>query len=847
MRRVVHFGWCLLAVTPLLAADPPKPSADERADIQRLLTKDLTAFEGKDRVAACRALGVYGPKAAEAVAKLIERVEKDNTGVVQAAADALAEIGDPKAVDPLLVAARKSNFTEARVACLRAASKLDPAKATVLAALRAALSDDKAEVVLGAAASLHANPNATDGDRLAIDHAVTPWALKKKPEARDLLEAISIDRIPADEKPIADDLLRLDAFVEKGGANAKAAANAKKAAIIKAFAPDLYPDWLKLLAEDARDGVRRVAAEIADALPADNLFAALTPLATNGDATRLYAEGEIRRRGKADPKAFRALLDGCLAKPDQKHAEMVFRAAVRIDGDDRAYTLALLGAKAAVARRVGFTARPTVRPPVALVPLLSGGLDDPDADVRKAAVAYYRFGSHRTHLPDAEWLAMLVDKSFEKRALAVELVSRPRDVAALPALARRLDDPDPEVRKAVTASVVGLIQVAFEDTNRPADDTTKLVRGLTAATSEVVRAAAVRFHVRSDVAVAVPLAKWVEWADDPAAEVRASAVGGLASLRAKEKVAADKLKALAADPNPDVRAAVSAAAFAADPSNRFLFRLLTEDTTAVARVKLLALLELGPVQKVALTPALRKQIKDSPAFRKFRFDPLKDLHELTLLYRETDRPEEQAVVYLRGLFDKEPKGKGIDLADHGLTGWALCFNDGILMAGQSKDLLDAAFKSEAGVKAVKNPLVGLIPKDDSKLLAWVAAKWPEFLRKEDFFRFVGIQIPDTLWDAAPGLIVTAEIDKGDWRFLLRVPAKDEESAEGWQGILNQLIDVFKTFGPLVGGQRPRAKSLIDATVAGIGKAKQEGKAVTVELVIDGKTMEKILQDLFGDE
>ena len=65
----------------------------------RLLIAELNAFRGVDRISASKALAKFGPKAEEAVPKLIERVEADLTESGQRAAlEAPAKIGDERAI-----------------------------------------------------------------------------------------------------------------------------------------------------------------------------------------------------------------------------------------------------------------------------------------------------------------------------------------------------------------------------------------------------------------------------------------------------------------------------------------------------------------------------------------------------------------------------------------------------------------------------------------------------------------------------------------------------------------------------------------------------------------------------
>ena len=108
----------MLAVTSVqfAAAQPAKPTAEEAKEI-RLLIAELDAFRGEDRISAAKSLAKFGPKAKEAVPKLIERVEGDLTeGGQRSALEALAKIGDERAIPAIRFAARKGVSTPNRKA-----------------------------------------------------------------------------------------------------------------------------------------------------------------------------------------------------------------------------------------------------------------------------------------------------------------------------------------------------------------------------------------------------------------------------------------------------------------------------------------------------------------------------------------------------------------------------------------------------------------------------------------------------------------------------------------------------------------------------------------------------------
>ena len=72
--------------------------------------------------------------------------------------------------------------------------------------------------------------------------------------------------------------------------------------------------------------------------------------------------------------------------------------------------------------------------------------------------------------------------------------------------------------------------------------------------------------------------------------------------------------------------------------------------------------------------------------------------------------------------------------------------------------------------------------------------------------------------------------------------KDEDSAEefgGKKGSLTKLIDTAKQFMPLLGGQQPKAKGLID-DVSKTLNAKVKGKDVTLSVAVTADAIGSVI-------
>lgn len=270
---------------------------------------------------------------------------------------------------------------------------------------------------------------------------------------------------------------------------------------------------------------------------------------------------------------------------------------------------------------------------------------------------------------------------------------------------------------------------------------------------------------------------------------------------------------------------------------------LTADTTVVGRLNLRTILDLEPVREVVLTKAARRRVKDWSFAKEFRFDPLADVDALTFTRHGAKSPEWMTIGH--GQFRNDHPNRVAELDWQGERWAAASVSNTALAIGGSKEAIAPALKPEG--KAAKPAVVGLIPKDADKLLAWVAVVWPDELRKADFWQSLKIDVPEKLWDAAPGFVIRLELDGGGWRFTLRIPTTDADAAKGWGAVLTQLRPlVLHLCQNAAGSAPPSFMPVVNAVTKGLGEVTVSGTDVSIELVIPDKVVRPVLEALFPE-
>lgn len=107
---------------------------EEEAEVERILTTIYHPEQVPQLVA-------LGPAAVEALIQAMERAEADDWGRILNAAIALGEIGDPRAVKPLIAAAGRSEWIRPRILSILTRFEGDQARRTVSNAAEAYLAD----------------------------------------------------------------------------------------------------------------------------------------------------------------------------------------------------------------------------------------------------------------------------------------------------------------------------------------------------------------------------------------------------------------------------------------------------------------------------------------------------------------------------------------------------------------------------------------------------------------------------------------------------------------------------------------------------------------------------------
>jgi hypothetical protein len=96
-------------------------------------------------------------------------------------------------------------------------------------------------------------------------------------------------------------------------------------------------------------------------------------------------------------------------------------------------------------------------------------------------------------------------------------------------------------------------------------------------------------------------------------------------------------------------------------------------------------------------------------------------------------------------------------------------------------------------------------------------------------------------------VVRLEVDRGDWRFVLHIPAADADSAKGWEKALKQARVAMVNLIPLAfGGISPTLTPVLDAFTKGLGEVKVSGTDASIELTVPKKAVRPVLQALFPD-
>jgi hypothetical protein len=313
-------------------------------------------------------------------------------------------------------------------------------------------------------------------------------------------------------------------------------------------------------------------------------------------------------------------------------------------------------------------------------------------------------------------------------------------------------------------------------------------------------------------------------------------------------------------------AGVAASARAADVEP-----LLPKETEQVVHMNFKQMLDSDIIKKYAMGQIKQtlqgedvKAILDS-----LGLDPLKDIEKATMGI--WGKGEEMNVVgVIKGKFDAKKlfeaakaqadknkdkvevvtetvDGKEVTLVkmtqDSGKPVFLTVADDSTILMGSEKKYATAAlgsFNKKDKAKLSKELTALLLKQDDKASIYYVAIT--EGKMKDipagsfDGLKQVGVdgdKMKEQL-EKMNNVAVTVNLGK-EVKFSAVMGMKDADSAEEFSGTLDKLVDTAKTFLPLLGGQQPKAKSLIDDLTKTLG-VKAKDKEVTLTFSLTAKAV-----------
>jgi hypothetical protein len=315
-------------------------------------------------------------------------------------------------------------------------------------------------------------------------------------------------------------------------------------------------------------------------------------------------------------------------------------------------------------------------------------------------------------------------------------------------------------------------------------------------------------------------------------------------------------------------AAVLAVSVAAAARSADVDPLLPKETEQVVHVNVKQILEsdivktyaLGQIKQAMQGEDVKKQLEA------LGLDPLKDVEKLTVGFWGKDQSDMNAVVVLRGKFDPkkifesakaeaakspdklsiedEGDAKLVKIAnDSGKPFFLTVADDKVVIGGTDKKLVAAAldgFNKKEKAKLGKE-LTALVLKQDDKASMYfcgvVEGKIDADKIPDDAFnqlKAFGIdgEAMKKQISAMSTVAMTLRLGK-EVAMDITMGMKDEDTAEefgGKKGSLTKLIETGKQFLPLLGGQQPKAKGLID-DVSKTLTSKVKGKDVTLSVAV----------------
>jgi len=314
--------------------------------------------------------------------------------------------------------------------------------------------------------------------------------------------------------------------------------------------------------------------------------------------------------------------------------------------------------------------------------------------------------------------------------------------------------------------------------------------------------------------------------------------------------------------------AVLAAGLAAPVRAAEVDPLLPAETEAVIFVNVRQVLDSDLVKKYALGQ-LKQALAGNDAkkmLEKLGLDPLKDVDRVTAGSWGKDKDDMNFVAVVRGRFDpkklfeaaqEEAKTNGdkIAIVEDGKYKlikftqdkdpkevYLSVADEKTVLAGSSKKLVTGALAAaEKGAKPqLKKDLAALLLKQDEKASMFAAGLVEG--------KTEGVQIPPGLPGIDPAKLAKQLEKLQSFAMTLRLTEdvslevamgmKDADAADDFGATVEGLIGTVKQFLPLLAGQQPNAKPLVDEINKTL-KSKVKDKDVTVSLKVSAESIGKV--------
>ncbi len=310
--------------------------------------------------------------------------------------------------------------------------------------------------------------------------------------------------------------------------------------------------------------------------------------------------------------------------------------------------------------------------------------------------------------------------------------------------------------------------------------------------------------------------------------------------------------------------ALFATALAAPTRAAEVDNLLPKETEFVVHVNVKQMLESEIVKKFALAQ-LKQALEGQDAAKTLKdlgLDPMKDIDKVTLGLWGKDKDDMNGVSIVRGTFDakkimeasrnaaKEMADKisivkegEVELikfvGDNGKPGYIAVQEGKPIIAGTEKKLVVAALTAhnDKAKPALGKELAALVAKQDTKASMFMCGITEGKVGNVpglDQLKPVGVD-PEKIANGLGKMTtmgLTLNLDK-EVNVDVKLGMKDADSAKEFGDELTKLVNVAKTFLPVVGGNQPQFKAIIDDVTKTLESvSKDKDVVVTVKLTAE---------------